>query len=96
MLSLNGIGKGAVIRHHREMHLSLLEPVRDLSNVESTSDGSLIVQGDSPATVQRPLGKKASAVYPSNATVEGSIRSNRRFHVSGWLISKSGLERCDR
>ena len=44
MPTLNWIGKEAVIRHHKNVPLCLLEPVPELSHGEDS--GNLLVQGD--------------------------------------------------
>lgn len=61
MPTLNWIGKEAVVRHHREVPLRLLEPVPGLSCGDSEA-GNLIVQGDNLLALKALLPRYAGRV----------------------------------
>ena len=54
MPTLNGIGKEAVVKHHKEMLFPQLEPVPELSCGDAGS-GNLIVEGDNPHALKALL-----------------------------------------
>ena len=45
MPTLNWIGKSAVVTHHRDVPVRLLEPVAELGCGDAEASGNLIVQG---------------------------------------------------
>lgn len=107
MPTLNWIGKEAVIRHHREVPLRLLEPCPQLSH--GGNSGNLLVQGDNLDALKALLPQyagKVKCVYidpPYNTGNEGwsyndNVNSPEIRQWLGQLVGKEGetLDRHDR
>ena len=108
MPTLNWIGKEAVVRHHKEVPLRLLEPVSDLSRGDAES-GNLIVQGDNLHALKALLPRYAGQVKciyidpPYNTGNEGWVYNDNvnSPEIRKWLgavVGKEGetLDRHDR
>jgi len=108
MPTLNWIGKEAVVKHHREVPLRLLEPVPELSCGDSAS-GNLIVQGDNLHALKALLPRYAGQVKciyidpPYNTGNEGWVYNDNvnSPEIRKWLgevVGKEGetLDRHDR
>lgn len=108
MPTLNWIGKGAVVRHHKEVPFRLLEPVSDLSCGDAES-GNLIVQGDNLHALKALLPRYAGQVKciyidpPYNTGNEGWVYNDNvnSPEIRKWLgevVGKEGetLDRHDR
>ena len=108
MPTLNWIGKEAVVRHHKEVPLRLLEPVSDLSRGDAES-GNLIVQGDNLHALKALLPRYAGHVKciyidpPYNTGNEGWVYNDNvnSPEIRKWLgavVGKEGetLDRHDR
>jgi len=108
MPTLNWIGKEAVVKHHKEVPIRLLEPVPELScgPVES---GNLIVQGDNLHALKALLPRYAGQVKciyidpPYNTGNEGWVYNDNvnSPEIRRWLgevVGKEGetLDRHDR
>ena len=100
MLSLNWIGKDAVVRRHTEVPFLLLEPVPGLSCGDADS-GNLIVQGDNLRVLEALLSRYAGQVKciyidpPCNTGTEGwSCNDNVNSpETRRWLGEVVGKER---
>jgi len=108
MPTLNWIGKAAVVKHHKEVPFRLLEPVPELSSVESDT-GNLIVQGDNLHALKALLPRYAGEVKciyidpPYNTGNEGwmyndNVNSPEIRKWLGEVVGKEGetLDRHDR
>ena len=108
MPTLNWIGKEAVVRHHKEVPLRLLEPVAALSCGDAGS-GNLIVQGDNLHALKALLPRYAGQVKciyidpPYNTGNEGwayndNVNSPEIRKWLGEVVGKEGetLDRHDR
>ena len=101
MATLNWIGKDAVIRHHKEVPVRLLEPDEKLSHGEP--DGNLIVQGDNLDALKALLPKYAGRVKciyidpPYNTGNEGWIYNDKvnSPEINKWLGQVVGKEAED-
>lgn len=107
MPTLNWIGKEAVIRHHKEVPLRLLEPVAEFSH--SSECGNLLVQGDNLDALKALLPQyagKVKCIYidpPYNTGNEGwsyndNVNSPEIRRWLGQVVGKEGetLDRHDR
>jgi adenine-specific DNA-methyltransferase len=89
MPTLNWIGKEAVVKHHKEVPLRMLEPVHELSCGDADS-GNLIVQGDNLHALKALLPRYAGQVKciyidpPYNTGVDDRDESGNR---TGWIYS---------
>lgn len=105
MPTLNWIGKDAVLHHHRDVPLRLLEPVPELS----TGSGNLIVEGDNLDALKALLPRYAGQVKciyidpPYNTGNEGwtyndNVNSPQIRKWLGQVVGKEGetLDRHDR
>ncbi len=108
MPTLNWIGKEAVVKHHKEVPLRLLEPVLDLS-CGPADTGNLIVQGDNLHALKALLPRYAGQVRciyidpPYNTGNEGWVYNDNvnSPEIRKWLgevVGKDGetLDRHDR
>ena len=108
MPTLNWIGKEAVINHHQDVPLRLLEVVPELS-CGDTHSGNLIVQGDNLHALKALLPRYAGQVKciyidpPYNTGNEGWVYNDRvnSPQIRKWLgevVGKEGetLDRHDR
>jgi DNA modification methylase len=108
MPTLNWIGKEAVVKHHKEVPLRLLEPVAELSCGPADS-GNLIVQGDNLHALKALLPRYAGEVKciyidpPYNTGNEGWVYNDNvnSPEIRKWLgevVGKEGetLDRHDR
>lgn len=108
MPTLNWIGKDAVVKHHREVPLRLLEPVPELACGKGDS-GNLIVQGDNLHALKALLPRYAGQVKciyidpPYNTGNEGWVYNDNvnSAEIRKWLgevVGKEGetLDRHDR
>lgn len=108
MPTLNWIGKEAIVKHHKEVPLRLLEPVPELSCGE-TGSGNLIVQGDNLHALKALLPRyagKVKCIYidpPYNTGNEGWVYNDNVSSpdIRKWLgevVGKEGetLDRHDR
>ncbi len=108
MPTLNWIGKQAVVKHHGEVPLRLLEPMPELSCGDSAS-GNLIVQGDNLHALKALLPRYAGQVKciyidpPYNTGNEGwayndNVNSPEIRKWLGEVVGKEGetLDRHDR
>ena len=108
MPTLNWIGKGAVVRHHKEVPFRLLEPVLELSGGDAES-GNLIVEGDNLHALKALLPRYAGQVKciyidpPYNTGNEGWVYNDNvnSPEIRKWLgevVGKEGetLDRHDR
>jgi len=108
MPTLNWIGKDAVVKHHREVPLRLLEPVPELACGKGDS-GNLIVQGDNLHALKALLPRYAGQVKciyidpPYNTGNEGWVYNDNvnSPEIRKWLgevVGKEGetLDRHDR
>ncbi len=105
MPTLNWIGKDAVIRHHREVPLRLLEPVASLST--GADSGNILVQGDNLDALKALLPRYAGQVKciyidpPYNTGNEGwsyndSVNSPQMRKWLGQVVGREDLDRHDR
>lgn len=107
MPTLNWIGKEAVIRHHEQVPLRLLEPVPELSTGEES--GNLLVEGDNLDALKALLPRYAGQVKciyidpPYNTGNEGwcyndNVNSPQIRKWLGQAVGKEGetLDRHDR
>lgn len=108
MPTLNWIGKDAVVKHHKEVPIRLLEPVPELS-CGNESSGNLIVQGDNLQALKALLPRYAGQVKciyidpPYNTGNEGWVYNDNvnSAEIRKWLgevVGKEGetLDRHDR
>ena len=108
MPTLNWIGKEAVVKHHSEVPIRLLEPVPEFSCEEADS-GNLIVQGDNLHALKALLPRYAGQVKciyidpPYNTGNEGWVYNDNvnSPEIRKWLgevVGKEGetLDRHDR
>ncbi len=108
MPTLNWIGKDAVVRHHKDVPLRLLEPVPELCCGPADS-GNLIVQGDNLHALKALLPRYAGQVKciyidpPYNTGNEGWVYNDNvnSPEIRKWLgevVGKEGetLDRHDR
>jgi len=108
MPSLNWIGKGAVVKHHKDVPIRLLEPVPELSCGDA-GNGNLIVQGDNLHVLKALLPRYAGQVKciyidpPYNTGNEGWAYNDNvnSPDIAKWLgdvVGKEGetLDRHDR
>ncbi len=108
MPTLNWIGKDAVVKHHKDVPLRLLEPVPALSCGDADS-GNLIVQGDNLLALKALLPRYAGQVKciyidpPYNTGNEGWVYNDNvnSPEIRRWLgevVGKEGetLDRHDR
>ncbi|NLG35171.1 MAG: site-specific DNA-methyltransferase, partial [Lentisphaerae bacterium] len=101
MPTLKWIGKDAVIRHHKEVPVRLLEPDEKLSHGDP--DGNLIVQGDNLHALKALLPKYAGRVKciyidpPYNTGNEGWIYNDKvnSPEINKWLGQVVGKEAED-
>lgn len=101
MPTLKWIGKDAVIRHHKEVPVRLLEPDEKLSHGDP--DGNLIVQGDNLDALKALLPKYAGRVKciyidpPYNTGNEGWIYNDKvnSPEINKWLGQVVGKEAED-
>lgn len=99
MPTLNWIGKQAVVKHHKDVPVRLLEPVQVRSCGESTS-GNLIVQGDNLHALKALLpryARKVKCIYidpPYNTGNEGWIYNDNvnSPEIRKWLGAVVGKE----
>ena len=111
MPTLNWIGKEAVVKHHKDVPLRLLEPVPELScgAAEDRESGNLIVQGDNLHALKALLPRYAGQVKciyidpPYNTGNEGwayndNVNSPEIRKWLGEVVGKEGetLDRHDR
>ncbi len=108
MPTLNWIGKDAVVKHHKDVPIRLLEPVSELSCGDAAS-GNLIVQGDNLHALKALLPRYAGQVKciyidpPYNTGNEGwayndNVNSPEIRKWLGAVVGKEGetLDRHDR
>ncbi len=107
MPTLDWIGKNAVIRHHKEVPVRLLEPDAELSHGDADGDaaatGNLIVQGDNLHALKALLPKYAGRVKciyidpPYNTGNEGWIYNDNvnAPEILKWLGQTVGKEAED-
>ena len=108
MPTLNWIGKDAVVKHHKDVPVRLLEPVPELSCGDAAS-GNLIVQGDNLHALKALLPRYAGQVKciyidpPYNTGNEGwayndNVNSPEIRKWLGAVVGKEGetLDRHDR
>tara|TARA_R110002096_G_scaffold362410_3_gene555536 strand:- start:2542 stop:4170 length:1629 start_codon:yes stop_codon:yes gene_type:complete len=112
MPTLNWIGKEAVVKHHKEVPFRLLEPVPELSCLDSetgANSSNLIVQGDNLHALKALLPRYAGQVKciyidpPYNTGNEGwayndNVNSPEIRKWLGEVVGKEGetLDRHDR
>lgn len=111
MPTLNWIGKQAVVKHHKEVPLRLLEPAPELScgAAQGRASGNLIVQGDNLHALKALLPRYAGQVKciyidpPYNTGNEGWVYNDNVSspEIRRWLgevVGKEGetLDRHDR
>ncbi len=105
MPTLNWIGKDAVIRHHKEVPLRLLEPVASLST--GADSGNILVQGDNLDALKALLPRydgQIKCIYidpPYNTGNEGwsyndNVNSPQMRKWLGQVVGKEDLDRHDR
>ncbi|RYU60802.1 site-specific DNA-methyltransferase [Methylolobus aquaticus] len=108
MPTLNWIGKDAVVKHHKDVPLRLLEPVPELSinsagsapGSAGTSTGNLIVQGDNLQALKGLLPRYAGQVKciyidpPYNTGNEGWVYNDNvnSPEIRRWLGEVVGKE----
>jgi len=108
MPTLNWIGKDAVVKHHKDVPVRLLEPVPELSCGDAAS-GNLVVQGDNLHALKALLPRYAGQVKciyidpPYNTGNEGwayndNVNSPEIRKWLGAVVGKEGetLDRHDR
>lgn len=108
MPTLNWIGKQAVVKHHKDVPLRLLEPVPELC-CDAAGSGNLIVQGDNLHALKALLPRYAGQVKciyidpPYNTGNEGwvyndNVNSPEIHRWLGEVVGKEGetLDRHDR
>ena len=109
MPTLNWIGKAAVVTHHRDVPVRLLEPVPELGCGDAGASGNLIVQGDNLHALKALLPRYAGQVKciyidpPYNTGNEGwayndNVNSPEIRKWLGEVVGKEGetLDRHDR
>lgn len=111
MLTLNWIGKDAVVKHHKDVPFRLLETVPELSCApdQGLASGNLIVQGDNLHALKSLLPRYAGQVKciyidpPYNIGNEGwayndNVNSPEIRKWLGAVVVKEGetLDRHDR
>jgi len=103
MPTLDWIGKDAVIRHHKEVPVRLLEPDAGLSHGAAADAGNLIVQGDNLHALKALLPKYAGRVKciyidpPYNTGNEGWVYNDNvnAPEIKKWLGQTVGKEAED-
>jgi len=99
MPTLDWIGKGAVVKHHKDVPYRLLEPVAELS-CGDTASGNLIVQGDNLHALKALLPRYAGQVKciyidpPYNTGNEGWVYNDnvKSPEIRKWLSEVVGKE----
>src|SRR5450755_3122023 len=99
MPTLNWIGKEAVVRHHKEVPVRLLEPVLELS-CGAQESGNLIVEGDNLHALKALLPRYAGQVKciyidpPYNTGNEGWVYNDNvtQPQFKEWIGKTVGKE----
>ena len=100
MLTLNWIGQEAVVKHHKEVPIRLLEPVPELSCPKphgGADSGNLIVQGDNLHALKALLPRYAGQVKciyidpPYNTGNEGWVYNDNVNSLEIRKLDASGI-----